>query len=886
MLGTEFTRLSSDKGLGLPFVGADQEDCHFERGHSVDSGLKRDKGDLPRIQNLLAMNSERQAFFEFPLDTFQEEACQAIDGGENVLVCAPTGAGKTVVAEWAMKVALMRGKRCLYTTPLKALSNQKFFDLCQRFGEENVGLSTGDVSVRSQASLVVMTTEVYRNMLYAAGPDSHTSRALSQVGYVILDECHYMNDTERGTVWEESIIYSPQQIQVIGLSATVANAQEMRAWLEDIHGPTRLVSTDFRPVPLRQYYFRKEKLLTVFDSGPKKKINPKLYRFKDERAPKGRGGRTKRDTLCDPKKLVSRLESQDMLPAIYFVFSRRGCETMMEQARGAVTLTAEEQAQIDLAIRTRAVANPEILEHPHLDSLRRGLSVHHAGILPVWKSLVEHLFSLGLLKVVFATETLAAGINMPARTTIISALSKFTGEGLRPLTGSEMLQMSGRAGRRGMDKVGNVVIGAHPKEPIEMVTALARARPEPLESHFLPTYGMVLNLLERRPVDAVKELLDRSFGQFQHRRRLAGSGLEDERLEEVFDPPCPGPRGDREAYLNFSGRRRALRGMLKDYDRSVSRASGKERKQILAARAQIEQELAEINVARKGSPCHGCVNYHECGKLYEELGVEDKPSYWEEFVALSNVLHESMYLVDHKPTESGRLLSQLRATNVYAVGESLLGPVLKVVDQLDEGQFAAVCCLLVGEPARRDPRSDPPAVSPKTRPLLTQILRLCEDIEDQQLDHGIERTVPQELAYCGVAQIWANGFSWDGLVELSGLSGGDLFRILRRTHDICRQVEHWDGAPLELRELARATNRQLMRGPLEENVSFFETAEGDPNVVPEGDVPEAELPTLAPLAKPKAVERRPESGKGSRKRRAPKAFGQRKKLKRRGRPRR
>lgn len=823
------------------------------------------------------MNAHRQAFFEFPLDPFQEEACQAIDQGNNVLVCAPTGAGKTAVAEWAMMSALSANKRCFYTTPLKALSNQKFFDLCQRFGEEYVGLSTGDVSVRSQANLVVMTTEVYRNMLYAAGPRSGGNHALARVGSVILDECHYMNDTDRGTVWEESIIYCPREIQLVGLSATVANASEMRAWLEEIHGPTTLVSTDFRPVPLRHFYFRKDKLLSVFEKS--QKLNPKLFRFKDERAPRGRGRTPAKDALCDPRKLIARLESQDMLPAIYFVFSRRGCETMMEQSRGAVTLSAKESREIDRLIRTRAVNSPELLEHPHLDSLRRGLAVHHAGMLPVWKSLVEHLFGAGLIKVVFATETLAAGINMPARTTVISALSKYTGDGLRPLTGSEMLQMSGRAGRRGMDLVGNVVIGAHPKEPVEMVAALARAKPEPLESHFLPTYGMVLNLLERRPVEQVKELLDRSFGQFLHRRRQLGLGLDKNRLGEEFDPPCPGPRGDRSAYLKLVGRRGAVRGQLKDYEGALAAADPKDRKTLLAARADLEQELAEIKVARRNSPCHGCPNYHECGKLYEELGATDEPSYWDEFQALSRVLEESGFLADYRPTEEGRLLAQLRAGNVYAVGESLLGPVCDSLEQLNEGGFAAVCCLLMGEPLRRDPRFDPPAVSAKVRPVLVRILRLCEEIEDQQLDHGLEREVPQELAHCGVAEIWGNGFSWEATVELSGMSDGDLFRILRRTYDLCRQVEHWEGAPAELRELARNTNRALMRGPLEENVSFFERGEGDPQDAPESAIEETELPALAPLSRPRAEGREEQDRSPSR--RAPDGVGRRKKLRRR-----
>ncbi len=795
------------------------------------------------------MNAHRQAFFKFPLDSFQEEACRAIDAGENVLVCAPTGAGKTAIAEWAMMVALSARKRCLYTTPLKALSNQKFFDLCNLFGESYVGLSTGDVSVRGKAELVVMTTEVYRNMLYGNSPSGQEISSVARVASVILDEVHFMNDTERGTVWEESIIYTPREMQIVGLSATVANAEEMRDWLEDTHGPTRLISTDFRPVPLRHFYFRKGDLLDVFSKqrtpGGKPTVNPRLLRFKEERAPRRRDGQSAGETLCDPRRLIERLQQRDMLPVIYFVFSRKGCEKLLEETRGAVVLTAQERQALDQAVLARAASNPEILDHPDLDSLRRGMAVHHAGILPFWKSLVEGLFAQGLVKVVFATETLAAGINMPARTTVISALSKYTGDGLRPLTGSEMLQMSGRAGRRGMDLAGNVVIGAHPKEPVEMVISLARARPEALESHFLPSYGMVLNLLQRRPIEAVKELLDRSFGQFLHRRRQQRMGLDVARLGEEFQPPCPGERGDRKAFLKLTGRRRALRAMLRDYDRALGRSGDNDA--LTEEKRQIEQELSEIGIVRQASPCHRCPVFEECGELYEKLGESDKPSYWDEFQALASVLTEAGHLLDNKPTEVGRLMAQLRAENVYAVGEALLGPVAARAGELDPTQFAAICCLLISEPVRRDPRLEPPPVSRKTRPILTEILLLCEDIEAQQLDHGVDRNVPQELLYCGVAEMWAGNLSWEALEGISGLAGGDLFRILRRTYDICRQVENWYGAPQALRDLAEVTGRRLLRGPLEENLSFFEGAEGDPNALHESGVSTADLPTLRPL---------------------------------------
>ena len=488
-------------------------------------------------------------------------------------------------------------------------------------------------------------------------------------------------------------------------------------------------------------------------------------------------------------------------------------------------------------------------------------------MLPLFKEVVEELFQEALLKVVFATETLALGINMPARTTIISALSKYTGEGLRPLTGSEMLQMSGRAGRRGMDAAGNVVIGAHPKEPVEMVIHLAKARPEALESHFQPSYGMVLNLLQRRPLDAVKQLLDRSFGQFLHKRRQEKAGLDVGRLGEEFQPPCPAERGDRKGYLKSSGRRRALKGMLRDYDRAISRVYDGSVKALQAEKREIEQELNELGIVRQASPCHGCTAFHECGELYEKLGESDKPSYWDEFQALASVLTEAGHLVDNRPTDIGRMMAQLRADNVYAVGEALLGPVAEEARDLEAPQFAAICCLLISEPVRRDPRMEPPAITRQTRPILNRILRLCEDIDEQQLDHGVDRSVPQETLYCGVAEIWASGVAWETLEGLTGLSGGDLFRILRRTYDICRQVENWHGAPDDLVDLAAETSRALMRGPLEENVSFFEGGEGDPAQLHEtGSDLAAELPTLRPLRGAPSDRAPAEEGTGERKR--------------------
>lgn len=411
------------------------------------------------------------------------------------------------MGEYAAQFALTTGSRIFYTTPLKALSNQKFRDFREQVGAEYVGLLTGDISVRPEAPLVVMTTEVFRNMLY--GVDQPEGR-LREVRFLVLDECHYLNDFGRGTVWEESIIRCPSHIKIVALSATIANAEELTAWIDQVHGPTDLVHATRRPVPLRYHAFRRSAL------------SPLLRR--DGTPPPPRRTRTadlRRAAHIDPARVVQVLDRAQMLPAIYFVFSRRGCEAARDRCAELDLLTAEEKAQLAGRVGAYLEANPFVRGHPHLPYLERGLAVHHAGLLPAWKVLVEQLFQQNLIKVVFATETLAAGINMPARTTVISALMKRDDEGFRQLQASEFHQMAGRAGRRGMDAVGHVVVLPDPYLPLEEAARLAAAPPDPLISRFTPSYGLVLNLLRHHTPAEAEHLLRRSFGHFQAERRAA-----------------------------------------------------------------------------------------------------------------------------------------------------------------------------------------------------------------------------------------------------------------------------------------------------------------------------------------------------------------------------
>ncbi|MBE9115154.1 DEAD/DEAH box helicase [Lusitaniella coriacea LEGE 07157] len=469
-------------------------------------------------------NLNLETLFPFELDDFQKDAIAALDAGQSVVVCAPTGSGKTLIGEYAIHRALAQGQRVFYTTPLKALSNQKLRDFQQKFGEELVGLITGDILINVKAPVVVMTTEIFRNMLYET-PIGQVGTSVRDIGAVILDECHYLSDRQRGTVWEESIIYCPTQIQLVALSATIGNPQELTDWISSVRASAQqeeteendctLINSDFRPVPLR-FYFSTVKGLVPLLNGKQTQINPKLK----AKHPHKRRRRRMEDCPSIPL-VISQLQERDMLPAIYLIFSRRGCDRAVDILSEKTLVNPNEARRIQQRIDEFIQQHPEASKNGQFEPLTRGIASHHAGLLPDWKSLVEELFEAGLVKVVFATATLAAGINMPARTTVLSALSKRSDDGHRLLTPSEFLQISGRAGRRGMDTIGHVVTVQTPFEGAKEAAYLATATPEPLRSWFTPSYGMVLNLLQKHTIKEAKDLLERSFAEYLAQRKLA-----------------------------------------------------------------------------------------------------------------------------------------------------------------------------------------------------------------------------------------------------------------------------------------------------------------------------------------------------------------------------
>src|ERR1700758_977231 len=481
-----------------------------------------------------------RGLYDFDFDAFQVDACRALNEGRGVLVAAPTGSGKTVVGEFAVHLALAQGRKCFYTTPIKALSNQKYADLVRRYDSRTVGLLTGDNAINGDAPVVVMTTEVLRNMLYAG------SRALRDLGYVVLDEVHYLADRSRGAVWEEVIIHLPESVRVVALSATVSNAEEFGDWLAQVRGGTEVIVDEHRPVPLWQHMLVGKRLFDLFTDDDHHEVNPELVRLAHREAIRqpssrpGRGGHhPRRQAPPYRPEIIDRLDAAGLLPAITFIFSRAGCDAAVQQCPGAgPRLTTPDEARIieDIAARRTADIPDEDLTilgyHDWVLALKRGIAAHHAGMLPAFKEVVEELFTAGLVRAVFATETLALGINMPARTVVLEKLDKWNGKAHVALTPGEYTQLTGRAGRRGIDVEGHAVVLWHPGVDPDSVAGLAGTRTYPLNSSFRPSYNMAVNLTAPVGRRKAAALLESSFAQFQADRGVLGIARRLRRLKE------------------------------------------------------------------------------------------------------------------------------------------------------------------------------------------------------------------------------------------------------------------------------------------------------------------------------------------------------------------
>ncbi|KQX11237.1 RNA helicase [Streptomyces sp. Root431] len=556
----------------------------------------------------LARNAEQRTalapfreMYGFDLDPFQIEACKALEAGKGVLVAAPTGSGKTIVGEFAVHLALGQGRKCFYTTPIKALSNQKYADLVKRYGADKVGLLTGDNSVNGDAPIVVMTTEVLRNMLYAG------SQALSGLGYVVMDEVHYLSDRFRGAVWEEVIIHLPESVTLVSLSATVSNAEEFGDWLDTVRGDTEVIVSESRPVPLWQHVLAGRRMYDLFEEetdhggrgSARREVNPDLVRLartenstynpRDRRRGKmireadRERERRQRSRIWTPGRpeVIERLDAEGLLPAITFIFSRAGCEAAVQQCLYAGLRLNNEEGRLRVReiVEERTASIPTEDLHvlgyyEWLEALERGIAAHHAGMLPTFKEVVEELFVRGLVKAVFATETLALGINMPARSVVLEKLVKWNGEQHADITPGEYTQLTGRAGRRGIDVEGHAVVlwqrGFDPGH----LAGLAGTRTYPLRSSFRPSYNMAVNLVDQFGRHRSRELLETSFAQFQADRSVVGISRQVQKNEEGLEGYREGMTchlGDFEEYAR-------LRRDLKDRETELARQGAAQRR--------------------------------------------------------------------------------------------------------------------------------------------------------------------------------------------------------------------------------------------------------------------------------------------------------------------
>lgn len=571
-----------------------------------------DSADQPGVE-LTRFTAE----YPFALDDFQLRACRALENGHGVLVCAPTGAGKTVVGEFAVHLALAAGGKCFYTTPIKALSNQKHNDLVARYGADKIGLLTGDQSINGDADIVVMTTEVLRNMLYANSP------ALQGLSYVVMDEVHFLADRMRGAVWEEVILHLPDEVLLVSLSATVSNAEEFGGWIQTVRGDTTVVVDEHRPVPLSQHMLVGRRLFDLFEGTNSSLVDPELLRHISHRReadrladwqPRGRGrgrGGGGRPQLYRPPgrpDVIATLDAAGLLPAITFVFSRAGCDAAVQQClRAPLRLTTdEERARIAEIVDRRCADLAEsdliVLDyHQWREGLLRGLAAHHAGMLPVFRHTVEELFTAGLVKAVFATETLALGINMPARTVVLERLVKFNGEQHVPLTPGEYTQLTGRAGRRGIDVEGHAVVLWRPDdsnaEPAE-VAGLASTRTFPLRSSFAPSYNMTINLVQQMGPEQAHRLLERSFAQYQADRSVVGLVRGIARGERMMGELAAEFGGKDAPILDYV----RLRAKIGERERAQSRASRLQRRRAAtdALAALRRGDIITITQGRRG----------------------------------------------------------------------------------------------------------------------------------------------------------------------------------------------------------------------------------------------------------------------------------------------
>ncbi|MEP6480674.1 MAG: DEAD/DEAH box helicase [Rhodoglobus sp.] len=768
----------------------------------------------------------------FDLDPYQVAACEVVEDGKSVLVAAPTGAGKTVIAEFAIFRAMQNSRsKVFYTAPMKALSNQKFQELQAEYGEGAVGLLTGDTNINSHARIVVMTTEVLRNMLYA------NSDLLRDLSCVVMDEVHFLADRFRGAVWEEVIIHLPESVRMVSLSATVSNAEEFGDWLQAVRGDTEVIVSEERPVPLDQHILMRGKLIDLFDSSglaATHRVNPELVQMaryggrtlgakqmKDVGRYHSRGGRPEAQRIERPD-VVKLLDSKNLLPAIFFVFSRVGCDQAVTKVlRSGIRLTTPaERDEIRSIVedRCRTLLDEDLAVLGYWDwltGLERGVAAHHAGLLPAFKEVVEELFQKKLVKVVFATETLALGINMPARTVVLEKLEKFNGEARVPITPGEYTQLTGRAGRRGIDVEGHSVIQWVDGLDPQAVASLASRRTYPLNSSFKPTYNMAVNLIEQFGRERTREILESSFAQYQADRAVVDLARKVRSQEESLAGYANSMKCHLGDFAEYSGLRRELGDLeRKGISNTASRAEREKR----------QRQLADLRRRMKQHPCHACPEresharwaerYWKLKRDTDQLTSQIRTrtgAVAKVFDRVTDVLVELGYLVPGGPTScgsdavrsgraavaignageltlnaNGRMLRRIYGERDLLVAESLRRGFWR---DLDSASLAAMATTLVYEPRREEGQlGDRHLPRGSFREAFDRTGTLWSELDDLERLNRLPGSQPLSTGLALAMYRWASGTGLDAVLQEADMAAGDFVRWTKQTIDLLDQL--------------------------------------------------------------------------------------------------
>lgn len=800
-----------------------------------------------RLSKIKSKTSSLNSFtdlLDFPLDDFQERACLSLASGKGVLVAAPTGAGKTIVGEFAIHLAVEKNLKVFYTTPIKALSNQKYAELSKRYGPERVGLLTGDSNQNSDAQIVVMTTEVLRNMIYA------NSDALINLGFVVMDEVHYLADRFRGAVWEEVILHLPKDVKIVSLSATVSNAEEFGAWLEEVRGETDIIVSEVRPVPLNQHVLFTDELLDLFQEGdPQNRVNPELASRHAQKlrlpinktAQNFRSGKSKSrsdshrqhqariERLTKPE-VVELLDEANLLPAIFFIFSRAGCESAVTAclARGVRLTTTEEKQQIRRIVeeKTYNIADEDLATLGYfewLNALERGVAAHHAGMLPAFKEVVEELFLRKLVKVVFATETLALGINMPARTVVLERLDKFNGEGRVQITPGEYTQLTGRAGRRGIDTEGHSVILWSANLDPNIVAGLASKRTYPLISPFRPTYNMAVNLIDAFGRERARQVLETSFAQFQADRSVVGLARGIREKETSLAGYAESMKCHLGDFASYAKIRRDISDLEKEIASSRIRSvKGKDIRQNKGRHLQ-ERNLVRLKQELRAHPCHQCQEreaHARWGERWHKLNRELQATLDQiegrtnqvarTFDRICDLLTELGYIRavgdDFEVLAEGALLAKIYGERDLLVAECISK---RIWDGLDAANLAAMAAALVYE-ARRDEEWEPRIPKGNFGEVLAATEEIWYELEHVAKRHKLRSSSPLDLGISLAIHRWATGARLDSVLESADLLPGDFIRWTKQIIDLLDQISQC--AEGTLAETAKSAVDKVKRG--------------------------------------------------------------------------